>query len=54
VQGGEKCPSNSFPPKHFFCYWVEEGQIKKQKYFLNNYLGGVKKNKKNSVLLEAE
>jgi hypothetical protein len=31
-------PPIVLPLRIFFCYWVEERQIKKQKYFLNNYL----------------
>ena len=41
--------ANAPPPRYFFCrnfffcYWVEEGKIAKQNYFLSYYLGGVKK-----------
>jgi hypothetical protein len=46
VQGGQaNAPPIFFLPNSFFGYWVEEGQIKKQKSLQNNYLGGVKAEK---------
>jgi hypothetical protein len=44
VQGGEKCPSKSFPPK-IFCYWVEERQIKKTGIFSKQLFGWCKEEK---------
>lgn len=36
-----KCPpSNILLSFFFFGYYVDEGQVKIQKYFQNNYLGG--------------
>jgi hypothetical protein len=47
VQGAENAPTILFLSKKFFWgggdYCVEEGQIKKQNYFLTHYLGCVKK-----------
>jgi hypothetical protein len=41
-----RCPSIVFMlNSRFFGYWFEEVQNRKQKYFLNDYLGGVKTGK---------
>jgi hypothetical protein len=40
--GGASAPPIFFLPKNScFGHWVKDGQIKKHKYFQNNYLGGV-------------
>jgi hypothetical protein len=44
--GGASSPLIFFlPTNRFFGYWVEEGQIKKQRYCQNDHLGGVKTEK---------
>jgi len=40
----------SLPKNSFFGYWVKEGQIKQQKYFLNCYLVGVKTEQMKNLL----
>jgi hypothetical protein len=44
-------PQIFFLPKWFYGYWVEERKIKKYKYFLNGYLGGVKREKRKTCIL---
>ena len=54
--GAGECHSNIFVPRKRFGYWVE-GKIKKYKWFMNHYLGGVQTDEKwgkKNVLREAE
>jgi len=37
---GQMPPLQYFAKFFFFGYYVDEGQVKIQKYFQNNYLGG--------------